>query len=132
MSTEKYLLPNEKKRLTEGLLNPRQTSEIKKVAEEIAKKLGGKVVKSKEKFPSYVKLSDKLKSISFDIIDIKNQDIFKKKFDPKQTIVKIKIVTNEVFFPAMDMIPYFSNSGALGHDVIKTAKDAFEAFKDMS
>lgn len=113
--------------LSEGLFSKdpeekKAEAGVTAVANEIAKKLGGKVKRVKNK--------DKL--IEVHITGIKNQSAFENMFDPDQTVDAIKLYTFSGYFPKIEMVPVFSKSGAIGETQIRSAKDAFIAFKDMS
>ena len=118
---EKYLREND----ISEVFGLDKLSKIKKevinIANQISKKLKAKDIKVNKSKSGMVN------------IDIINPDLFgdfgKKKSDMK--VMRINLATKLNYFPKIDMQFHFKN-GLIGDEVIKTAKDAFEAFKDMS
>jgi hypothetical protein len=105
--------------LIKKMLNPKMTGEVNKIVNDIQKKIGGKI-----------KNESTIKDVN---IVLSDPDLYGEygysKDDMK--VDKIEFQTNKSYYPKIDMVYHF-NDGLVVDEVIETANDAFEKFKDMS
>ena len=107
------------KQLCEEVLNEgKLSSEVSKIVKDIQKKLGGKI---------------KDKSTKNIMIVLTDPDLYGDYGEDKDDmkVDKIEFETNKSYYPKIDMVYHF-NDGLVVDEVIETANDAFEKFKDMS